>query len=281
MKFFSKISSKKPHSAYEEHQTAGYYEPQSSPSPTKPPAKPLGSRSPSTKRVSQHPASPSSREQKQQSPRISRSFSRHSGDLGYSSSRRRKSEKIDLDTHPLNLPPEQRKRLSELSAYAARDSMMDVDREPVNGGNPSSPPPPPPPQQQQQQHPQQKPPPNPPPHAHSFTVPVTNGTSAPVNGAADEAVPPPPPHRSQPSSPVQPEAEQAESFKNEGNRFFKAGDYHHAIEFYTKGEPPSSLSSSSPPPPPPQQQQQQQQQQQSCRTCARIERRNAGFEIVC
>jgi hypothetical protein len=35
---------------------------------------------------------------------------------------------------------------------------------------------------------------------------------------------------------VQTEAEQAESFKNEGNKFFKAGDYTHAIEFYTKGE---------------------------------------------
>jgi DnaJ family protein C protein 7 len=65
---------------------------------------------------------------------------------------------------------------------------------------------------------------------------VPNGGDASANGAADEAVPPPPPHRSQRASPVQTDAEQAESFKNEGNKFFKAGDYTHAIEFYTKGE---------------------------------------------
>lgn len=107
---------------------------------------------------------------------------------------------------------------------------MDVDKEPVNGGPPStaskpSSPPPPPPQQQQQSKP-----------STSFTVPVTNGVDASTNGVApaDEAVPAPPPHRSSPSSPVQSEAEQAESFKNDGNKFFKAGDYTHAIEFYTK-----------------------------------------------
>jgi DnaJ family protein C protein 7 len=35
---------------------------------------------------------------------------------------------------------------------------------------------------------------------------------------------------------VQQDAEQAEAFKNEGNKFFKAGDYTRALEFYTKGE---------------------------------------------
>ena len=237
MKFFSKISSKKPNSADEEDdEHAGAYDSSQQSSPTKS----SGSRSPTKKASSQRPASPTSREAKPQSPRPSRPFARHPTDPG-----RRK--KIDPDTHPLNLPPEQRKRLSELSvsAMSARNS-MDVDKEPVNGGKPSSPPPPvhqqypqqpqqPQPQQQQQQYQQR--PSNPPSHQNSFTVPVTNGAEQPsANGAADEAVPAPPPHRSQPSSPVQTEAEQAEAFKNEGNKFFKAGDYTHALEFYTKGE---------------------------------------------
>jgi len=229
MKFFSKISSKKPNSADEEDdENSGFYDSSQPSSPTKSPTKSSGSRSPTKKASSQRPASPNSRDSKPQSPRTSRPFARHPTDAG-----RRK--KIDPDTHPLNLPPEQRKRLSELSAMSARNS-MDVDKEPVNGGvsggvnggKPSSPPPQPPPQYQQPR------PSNPPSHQTSFTVPVTNGTDASTNGVADEAVPAPPPHRSQPSSPVQSEAEQAESFKNDGNKFFKAGDYTHAIEFYTK-----------------------------------------------
>jgi DnaJ family protein C protein 7 len=220
MKFFSKISSKKPSSADEdEDDHSGFYDSSQPSSPTKSPTKSSGSRSPTKKASSsQRPASPTSRDSKPQSPRSSRPFARHPTDPG-----RRK--KIDPDTHPLNLPPEQRKRLSELSAMSARNS-MDVDKEPVNGGNPSSPPP----------QPQQQRPSNSPSYQNSFTVPVTNGTEASTNGVADEAVPAPPPHRSQPSSPVQSEAEQAESFKNEGNKFFKAGDYTHAVEFYTKGE---------------------------------------------
>jgi DnaJ family protein C protein 7 len=232
MKFFSKISSKKPNSADEDDdEQAGFHDSSQPSSPTKSPTKSSGSRSPTKKAASssssQRPASPTSREHssKPQSPRTSRPFARHPTDAG-----RRK--KIDPDTHPLNLPPEQRKRLSELSAMSARNS-MDVDKEPVNGGNPSSPPP----QQQPPQYQQPRPSNPPPSHQNSFTVPVTNGTDAPTNGvAADEEVPAPPPHRSQPSSPVQSDAEQAESFKNEGNKFFKAGDYTHAVEFYTKGE---------------------------------------------
>jgi DnaJ family protein C protein 7 len=235
MKFFSKISSKKPNSSEEDDEDTGHYESKSQPSsPTKPPSKSSGSRSPTKKAAAQRPVSPTSRDSKQQqSPRISRPFARHPTDPGLSSSRRKK---IDPDTHPLNLPPEQRKRFSELSAMSDRNS-MDVDKEPVNGGNPSSSSssPPPQPPQQPPQYQQQKTP-IVPSHTNSFTVPVTNGTDASTNGTADEAVPPPPPHRSQPSSPVQSEAEQAESFKNDGNKFFKAGDYTHAIEFYTKGE---------------------------------------------
>ncbi|KAK4106734.1 TPR-like protein [Parathielavia hyrcaniae] len=232
MKFFSKISSKKPSSADEDDEdTSGFYDSSQPPSPTKPATKSTGSRSPTKKASStQRTASPPSRDPKPQPPRTSRPFTRHPTDPGLSSSRRKK---IDPDTHPLNLPPEQRKRLSELSAMSARYS-MDVDKEPVNGGHSSTPaaPPPQPQPQQQQQQPQR--PSSPPSHQNSFTVPVTNGADATTNGTDDEAVPAPPPHRSQPSSPVQSESEQAESFKNEGNKFFKAGDYTHAVEFYTK-----------------------------------------------
>ncbi|KAL2155876.1 hypothetical protein VTH82DRAFT_618 [Thermothelomyces myriococcoides] len=238
MGIFNKISSKKPNSADEQDEHPSLYDyssQQSSPTkaPTKPPTtRPSGSRSPTKKPTSQRSASPPSREPKTQSPRTSRPFGRYPTDAG-----RRK--KIDPDTHPLNLPPEERerKRLSELSAMSARTS-MDFEKETVNGGNPSSPPSQPPPPPYEEQPPPPPPPPrsaNPPSsHQNSFTVPVTNGTDASTNGPADEEVPPPPPHRSQPSSPAQSEAEKAESFKNEGNKFFKAGDYAHAIEFYTK-----------------------------------------------
>ncbi|KAK4242419.1 hypothetical protein C8A03DRAFT_40234 [Achaetomium macrosporum] len=227
MKFFSKISSKKPNTAEEEDESTGFHESQP-PSPTKSPTKSSTSRSPSKKASSQRPTSPTSRDSKPQSPRSSRPLGRHATIAGLS---RRK--KVDPDTHPLNLPPEERRRLSELAAMSARDrNSMDVDKEPVNGATPSSPPQQPP----QQPHPQKQRHSNPPSHTNSFTMPVPNGVdaSASTNGAADEAVPPPPPHRSQRSSPVQTDAEQAESFKNEGNKFFKAGDYTHAIEFYTK-----------------------------------------------
>ncbi|KAK3301573.1 uncharacterized protein B0T15DRAFT_316575 [Chaetomium strumarium] len=248
MKFFSKISSKKPNTAEEDDESTGFHESQL-PSPTKSPSKSLPSRSPTKKASSQRPTSPASRDSKPQSVRTSRPLGRHATIAGLS---RRK--KVDPDTHPLNLPPEERRRLSELAAMSARDwNSMDVDKEPVNGATPSSPPPQPlqqkPPQPQQQQQ-QQPPPPlqkqrhsHPPSHPNSFTMPtmptmpsmpVPNGGDASTNGAAEEAVPPPPPHRSQRSSPVQTDAEQAESFKNEGNKFFKAGDYTHAIEFYTK-----------------------------------------------
>ncbi|KAK4193608.1 hypothetical protein QBC35DRAFT_371323 [Podospora australis] len=258
MKFFSKISSKKPNSQddlededpghYDSHQQQPVSQP-APPSPTKQSQQPAASkpsplsRSPTKKSQSQIPsvAPPPYSElpippPKPQPPRPSShpppsSSSRHSTDPTRTSSFSRR-KKVEPETHPLNLPPEQRireqrKRLSELSARSTRNS-MDVDKEPVNGGvpstsKPSSPPPPP----QQQQH----------KASASFTVPVTNGAAdASTNGAApaDEAVPAPPPHRSSPSSPVQSEAEQAESFKNDGNKFFKAGDYTHAIEFYTK-----------------------------------------------
>ncbi len=190
------------------------------PSPTKSPTK-ASARSPSKK---SHQASPSSREPKPQ-PRTSRSFARQATDPGHPSSSRKK--KHDPDTHPLNLPPEERKRLSALSAMSDRNS-MDIDREPPKPGSPTSP------TQQQQQQQQQ---PAAPSHSNSFTVPVqvANGTNGVSPGGADTDAPPPPPHTSAPSSPEQTAAVDAENFKNDGNKFFKAKDYTRAIECYTKG----------------------------------------------
>ena len=79
-------------------------------------------------------------------PRSSRA-SRHSTDPGHisSSSRRKKhdSSKIDPNTHPLNLPPEERNRrfsaLSQSVTMSARDS-MDIDQEPPANSGSSTPP---------------------------------------------------------------------------------------------------------------------------------------------
>ena len=195
MKFFAKKSSKKPSSVDDIDDHDGNNgnsndaadlppslqdppSPSGPPLPAKSPATPSASRSPS-KRSILRPESPSSRgEAKPPTSRPSRSF-RQATD---SASRKKK---IDPDTHPLNLPPEQRKRLSALSAMSDRTS-MDVDKEPVNGATPSSPPPqapPPPPQKQQQQ---QQPKPAVPAHSNSFTVPVANGADASTNDADNE-----------------------------------------------------------------------------------------------
>jgi DnaJ family protein C protein 7 len=203
--------------------------PKSHHSPTKSPTKtsaPLKNSSASTSARAESPSSKS---------RPLRPFGRHSTDPGSSSS---KKKKIDPDTHPLNLPPEQRSK--RLSAMSARDA-MDIDKEPVNGGtdSPASP---------QPSQPASQPPK--PQHSKSFTVPVsdkadaapakngttTNGVNGTKQGESNGDLPVPPPHRSQPSSPAQTAAEDAETFKNDGNKYFKAKDYTKAIENYTKGK---------------------------------------------
>ncbi|KAK9779505.1 putative J domain-containing protein [Seiridium cardinale] len=160
------------------------------------------------------PASPATRDQQPPTkPRSSRSFGRQNIDPS-SSSRRKKH---DPNTHPLNLPPDERdKRLSALSNMSNRSSIdkMDVDREP-SAAPPSSPPP------------QQK-------QSNNFTVPVSSPTNGrktpPTNGDG----PVPPPHRSNPSSPVPSAADEAEAYKAAGNRFFKDKDYKNAIVQYSK-----------------------------------------------
>lgn len=136
--------------------------------------------------------------------------SRHSTDSGSSSFSSRRQPKFDPDAHPLNLPPEERKRLSALaqSAMSGRNS-MDVDQEPVNGAKPSSPQP---------------------SAQTNFSVPIPNGTN-------HQEAPAPPPHRSNPSSPVPTPEDDAEAYKAAGNRFFKEKNYAKAIEQYSKGLP--------------------------------------------
>ncbi|KAI3336685.1 TPR-like protein [Xylariaceae sp. AK1471] len=163
------------------------------------------SKSPTKK--SSRPASPAHTHREQPKSRSSRSFGRHSTD----SSRR---GKFDPNTHPLNLHPDEIKRLSALSAMSDRSSFdkMDVDKE-----NSAQPPSSPPPLQQQK----------------SFTLPIsspTNGSKPQVNGEG----PAPPPHRSNPSSPVPSDAEQAENYKSLGNKSFKDKQYKKAIKEYSQ-----------------------------------------------
>ncbi|KAI1769021.1 hypothetical protein GGR53DRAFT_273873 [Hypoxylon sp. FL1150] len=184
--------------------------PRSESSPAKP--SPSSSRSPSKK--STRPASPAQKEQtKSRNPRPS---ARQSSEQGTSSSSRR--NKIEINTHPLNLPPEERKRLSAQYNMGSRSSLdkMDLDKD-----TPAPPPSSPPAQTQA-----------------SFTLPVN---SPPTNGVkkgaseeeADGPAPPPPAHRSNPSSPVPSDAEAAEAHKADGNKFFKQRDFSRAIAEYT------------------------------------------------
>jgi DnaJ family protein C protein 7 len=120
---------------------------------------------------------------------------------------------FDPNTHPLNLPPEQLKRLSALS------SMSDPDRMDIDSDGPAAPSSP----ATQSNMP------------GSFDIPKPNGTNGSTNGEG----PVPPPHKSNPTSPVPPAAptpEEAEAFKTAGNKFYKAKEYKKAIEEYTKGK---------------------------------------------
>lgn len=114
------------------------------------------------------------------------------------------------DSHPLNLPPEELRRLSALRT-ATMGSPREEAGEPMQESTPA---------------PQQAP--------GAFP----NG----VNGdQSEETGPAPPPHRSATSSPAQQSSPtpslpvDAEACKEAGNKFFKAKQYDKAIEEYTKG----------------------------------------------
>ncbi|KAL7792513.1 TPR-like protein [Trichoderma ceciliae] len=143
-------------------------------------------------------------------------LSRRSTDAGFSSSSRR-SSKYDPDTHPLNLPPEERER----KRLSAMNSSMDVDPQPVNGA--ASPPPPPPPKASSNPSAQK-----------NFAVPISNGNMTPNGNMSNDEAPTPPPHKSNPSSPIPTPIEDAESYKTAGNRLFKEKNYAKAIEQYSK-----------------------------------------------
>ncbi|KAI8949557.1 hypothetical protein F4801DRAFT_394773 [Xylaria longipes] len=160
-----------------------------------------GSSKSPTKKPSR-PASPGRAPREQQKSRSSRSFGRHDSRRG----------KLDPNTHPLNLHPDEIKRLSAAMSERSSFDKMDVDKE--NSSQPPSSPPPPQPQK-------------------SFTVPInspTNGSKPDLNGEG----PAPPPHRSNPSSPVPSDAEQAENYKSLGNKSFKDRQYKKAIKEYSQ-----------------------------------------------
>jgi DnaJ family protein C protein 7 len=158
------------------------------------------------------PSSPDKKAHSRVKDRERTSSSRRSST--YSSKR---SSKYDADSHPLNLPPEERQRLS-FSAMSA----MDVDRD------------------------SSSPAPSSPAAEVPGGFPKTNGT----NGDA-EGRPAPPPHRYTKSPPpnsgnyaatpeaATPPAEMptidAEEYKAAGNKFFKIKDYPAAIREYSKG----------------------------------------------
>lgn len=209
MKFFGsskKPSSAKKHAADPSLDDRDNFHPRTYSEPSSPQKSPT--KSPTKKSASR----PSSYVDPKPATHRSSRISRHSTDPGHppSSSSSRRS-KIDPNTHPLNLPPEERRRLSALATSAMSGSnSMDIDREPVNGATPSTPP-----RQSAQSN---------------FSVPIPNGTSH-----EEAQAPPPPPHKSNPSSPTPTPQDDAESYKAAGNRFFKDKNYNKAIEQYSKG----------------------------------------------
>ncbi|RYP73147.1 hypothetical protein DL771_003783 [Monosporascus sp. 5C6A] len=201
----------------------------SQPEPSSPLRSPSNSaRSPKkSTRPAPPPAQPQQPPQRERDPkpRSSRSLARLSTDHGSFSSRR---SKHDPNTHPLNLPPEEYKRLSALSAMSDRSSFDKTDKMDVDKDAAASPAPPssPPPATQQ-------------PPSSSYTVPIsappTNGVKdAPLSPKPREEGPAPPPHGSRPSSPVPTAADEAEAYKAAGNKFFKEKDFRNAIIQYTK-----------------------------------------------
>lgn len=112
----------------------------------------------------------------------------------------RPKRKKDQDTHPLNLPPEERNRLARMAAAAERPpTPMDIDSSPSSAPG---------------------------------AFPMSNG----VDGDKENDSPRPPPHRSSTGGSMKVEdAGDAEASKAAGNKFFKAKQFDKAIAEYTKG----------------------------------------------
>jgi DnaJ family protein C protein 7 len=139
----------------------------------------------------------------------------------YSSKR---SSKYDRDSHPLNLPPDELRRLSSSAMSQMNNSEpqptpepMDVDREPASSPTKTQAAP----QTNGAANGEQEARPAPPPHRYTTSPPPQSANYA----AAPEAA----------SPPAQPPTISAEEYKAAGNKFFKIKDYPQAIKEYSKG----------------------------------------------
>ena len=116
------------------------------------------------------------------------------------------------DSHPLNLPPDELRRLSSLRVMSSpREDGFDGRSDPMET--------------------------TPAPEAPPGAFPMTNGVN---RGQHKEEGPEPPPHGTpkSPSPQQEPKPEpkvDAEACKAAGNKFYKAGQYGKAIDEYTKG----------------------------------------------
>ena len=131
----------------------------------------------------------------------------------------KKRVKRETDSHPLNLPPDELRRLSARMAKeeAARLSTDTEDNADDQNGV----------QADNMEWTATTPFDEPSQPIEDLPNGVTNG----VNGHAEsERSPTPPPHKPPPKPPID-----AEACKAAGNKFFKAKDYYKAIDEYSKG----------------------------------------------
>ncbi|KAL8938046.1 MAG: hypothetical protein Q9216_004098 [Gyalolechia sp. 2 TL-2023] len=159
---------------------------------------------------------PSSRLPSSRSPSKSPTKSAKESDLRHqqrkSASRSNSKSTLNTDTHPLNLPPDEReKRRSAMSALSDPPTPMEVDRDEDTSSAASTPPP-----------------------AAPNTYPDANGASDDLDMERTTS-PIPPPHRFMPttSPPPKPTLD-PEACKVLGNKYFKNKDYVKAIAEYTK-----------------------------------------------
>ena len=122
---------------------------------------------------------------------------------------------FDSNSHPLNLPPDELRRLSAggMSAMNEPPEPMDLDQDGPISTAPSSPP------------------------------QVTPGSFPTTNGVNGDASPEPPPHKPARSPSPQRPAVDPEAAKAAGNKHFKAKQYDQAIKEYTKAIEVDPLSS--------------------------------------
>ncbi|KAI0994879.1 hypothetical protein K3495_g13302 [Podosphaera aphanis] len=132
----------------------------------------------------------------------------HKSSQGYPVSHR---YSLSPDSHPLNLPPDQRLKFSELSKMP--DPERQEDEAEVPGTDTNS--------------------------KQTLTGEHTPTDARKLSGSTiitPEERPVPPPHKSNPTSPSANTAlsDEAEKFKAAGNKFYKAKEYEKAVEEYTK-----------------------------------------------